>query len=70
MTPQCDFFGVTDFSGGKTARRLPIEKGDLVLGDRAYSHAAGITYVVGLAAMSCFGSMGKRYPRITKTVAG
>ena len=46
-TLQCDFFEITDFSGGETARRLPIEKGDIVLGDRAYSNAAGITHVVG-----------------------
>lgn len=45
-TLQCDFFEITDVRGGETVRRVPIEKGDVVLGDRAYSNAAGIAHVV------------------------
>jgi hypothetical protein len=37
-----DFFEVTDEHGGETYRRLPAEPGDLLLGDRGYSNAAGV----------------------------
>jgi hypothetical protein len=37
---------------------------------RAYSNAAGIAHVGGLAVTSCFGSIGKRCLCFTKTVAG
>lgn len=43
---QCDFFEITDVSGGETIRRVPIEPGDLVLGDRLYANAIGVAHVV------------------------
>ena len=39
----CDFFEVTDEHGGETYRRIPVERGDLILGDRGYSNAAGVS---------------------------
>ena len=36
---QCDHFELTDVKGGETFRRIPIEQGDLLLGDRAYGTA-------------------------------
>jgi hypothetical protein len=45
-TLQCDFFAVSDVHGGETVRRVPIEKGDVILGDRAYSNPAGVAHVV------------------------
>jgi hypothetical protein len=45
-TLQCDFFAITDVHGGETMRRVPIEKGDVILGDRAYSNPAGAAHVV------------------------
>ena len=42
----CDFFEVTDEHGGETYRRIPVERGDLVLGDRGYSNAAGVSAVL------------------------
>ena len=42
----CDFFEVTDGSAGETYRRLPIEPGDIVLGDRGYCHREGVAHVV------------------------
>lgn len=45
-TLQCDFFEITGVAGGETVRRVPIEKGDIVLGDRAYSNPAGVAHVV------------------------
>jgi hypothetical protein len=41
----CDFFELTDAHGGETYRRIPVERGDLVLGDRGYSNAAGVSSV-------------------------
>jgi hypothetical protein len=46
-TLQCDFFAVTDCKGGETVRRVPIEGGDVMMGDRAYSNPAGVAHVVG-----------------------
>lgn len=43
---ECDFFEVTDASEGETFRRLPVQRGDLVLGDRGYSHREGVADVV------------------------
>lgn len=44
---QCDFFELTDVRGGETFRRIPVSRGDLVLGDRAYSTPPGVAHVVG-----------------------
>jgi len=44
---QCDFFEITDVKGGETIRRVPIEAGDIVVGDRMYSNSAGAAHVVG-----------------------
>lgn len=43
---QCDHFELTDVKGGETYRRIPIQRGDLVLGDRAYGTPPGIGHVV------------------------
>jgi hypothetical protein len=43
---QCDFFELTDKTGGETFRRVPVRKGDLLLGDRAYATPPGIDHVV------------------------
>ena len=43
---ECDFFEVTDPSGGETFRRLPVEPGDLILGDRGYCHREGVAHVL------------------------
>ena len=42
----CDFFELTDEKGGETYRRIPVNKGDLLLGDRGYSNAAGVGAVL------------------------
>jgi hypothetical protein len=46
-TLQCDFFEITDASGGETVRRVPILADDIVVGDRGYSNPAGVAHVVG-----------------------
>jgi hypothetical protein len=43
---QCDFFEVTDAHGGETFRRIPVAKGDLLLGDRVYGTPPGIAHVI------------------------
>jgi hypothetical protein len=43
---QCDFFELTDVHGGETWRRVPVENGDVVLGDRVYSNPAGVARVL------------------------
>jgi len=42
----CDFLQLTDVHGGETLKRLPVEKGDIVLCDRGYSHRAGVAQVL------------------------
>ena len=41
----CDFFELTDEHGGETYRRIPVKGGDLLLADRGYSNAAGVSTV-------------------------
>lgn len=43
---QCDFFQLTDVSGGETWRRFPVAEGDILLGDRGYSNPNGVDHVV------------------------
>lgn len=43
---ECDFFEVTDPSGGETYKRLPVRPGDVILGDRGYCHREGVAHVV------------------------
>ena len=44
---RCDFFQLTDVKGGEAWRRFPVEKGDIMLGDRGYSNPNGVAHVVG-----------------------
>ena len=42
----CDFFELTDPKGAESLRRLPVEKGDLVLVDRGYNDRKAVAQVV------------------------
>ena len=42
----CDYFKVTDNHVGETFKLIPIEKGDLIVGDRAYANAKGVAHVL------------------------
>jgi hypothetical protein len=44
---QCDFFELTDQHGGETWRRVPVEAGDVLLGDRVYANPRGVAHVLG-----------------------
>jgi hypothetical protein len=43
---RCDFFEVTGDEGGETFKRIPIEPGDILLGDRGYCHREGVAHVL------------------------
>ena len=55
----CDFFELTDVHGGESYKRIPVKPGDLLLGDRGYSHRAGVKAVVDAGGdvfrVFCFG---------------
>lgn len=42
----CDFAEVTDASGGETYTRVPVQPGDVILGDRGYCHRKGVAHVI------------------------
>ena len=44
----CDFFAVTDAREVETYTRVPVERGDILLGDRGYCHREGVAHVIGL----------------------
>jgi hypothetical protein len=46
----CDFLELTDVHGGETLKRLPVDKGDIVLCDRGYSHRPGVAQVLAQGA--------------------
>ena len=43
---QCDFFELTDVHGGETWRRVPVESGDVIFGDRVYANPPGVAHVL------------------------
>jgi len=43
---QCDFYELTDDKGGETLTRYPVSPGDVVLGDRGYSHRRGVAHAL------------------------
>ena len=45
-TLTCDFAEVTDAKGGETYARVPVQPGDIILGDRGYCHREGVAYVL------------------------
>jgi hypothetical protein len=45
-TLTCDFAEVTDASGGETYTRVPVDRGDIILGDRGYCHRVGVAHVL------------------------
>ncbi|MGH3515803.1 MAG: IS4-like element ISVsp14 family transposase, partial [Pseudonocardiaceae bacterium] len=42
---RCDFYEVTDQTGGESYRRIPVHPGDIILGDRGYCHRQGVAHV-------------------------
>lgn len=46
----CDFFELTDAKGGESLKRLPCERGDIVLVDRAYNDRLAVAALVEIGA--------------------
>lgn len=46
----CDFFEITDAHGAEHLKRLPVEAGDVVLADRAYSGRPGVAAILRAGA--------------------
>lgn len=42
----CDFYEITDVTGGEGFKRFPIQKGDIILGDRGYGNREGVAHVI------------------------
>jgi hypothetical protein len=42
---QCDYFELTGVEGGETLRRVPVRRGDIIVGDRAYATPVGVAHV-------------------------
>lgn len=42
----CDFFEVTDASGGESYKRLEVQPGDVILADRGYCHREGAAHIM------------------------
>ena len=45
-TLTCDYAEVTDATGGEGYTRVPVQAGDILLGDRGYCHREGVAHVV------------------------
>src|SRR5438876_367117 len=43
---RCDFYAVTDIKGAETYKRIPIHRGDIILGDRGYCPREGVAYML------------------------
>jgi hypothetical protein len=43
---ECDFYEVTDVTGGESLRRFPVTRGDIILGDRGYANRAGVASII------------------------
>jgi hypothetical protein len=43
---RCDFFELTDVRGGESWKRVPVQAGEILLGDRIYGRPGGIAHVL------------------------
>jgi hypothetical protein len=43
---RCDFFELTDVRGGESWKRVPVQRGEILLGDRVYGRPSGIAHVL------------------------
>ncbi len=64
---RCDFFALTDMTGGETFKRVPVEAGDILLGDRGYAHREAVANVVRRGADLVVRLNGHNFPLHTKT---
>ena len=43
---RCDFFDLTDEHGGEIWKRVPVRRGEILLGDRIYGRPSGVAHVL------------------------
>jgi Transposase DDE domain len=61
-TLACDFVSVTSVRGGETLCRIPVRAGEVILGDRGYSHRAGVAWVLSQGAHVIVRHQGANFP--------
>jgi hypothetical protein len=62
----CDFFEVTGPEGGECFQRLDARAGDVVLGDRGYSHREGVAHLTKLGAKTVVRLAHAGFPLLTR----
>ena len=65
-TLTCDFVSVTDVRGGETLCRIPVQAGDVLLGDRGYSHRAGVAWVLAQGGDVIVRHQGANFPLLDR----
>jgi hypothetical protein len=65
-TLACDFVSVTSVRGGETLCRIPVRPGDVVLGDRGYSHRGGVAWVLSQRAHVLVRHQGGNFPLLKR----
>ncbi len=63
----CDFVEVTGVRGGETLCRIPVQAGDVLLGDRGYSHRAGVAWVLAQGGEVVVRHQGANFPLLDRT---
>ena len=43
---RCDYYEISDNKAGESYKRIPVERGDVILGDRGYCHRVGVAHVL------------------------
>jgi hypothetical protein len=61
----CDFFEITDAQGAEHLRRLPVEKGEIILADRAYSRRPGAATILRAGADLVMRLLPSSFPLLT-----
>jgi hypothetical protein len=62
----CDFVSVTGVRGGESLCRIPVRPGDVLLGDRGYSHRAGVAWVLAQGGAVIVRHQGANFPLLDR----
>jgi len=62
----CDFVEVTGVRGGETLCRIPVQAGGVLLGDRGYSHRAGVAWVLAQGGDVIVRHQGANFPLLDR----
>jgi len=65
-TLACDFVSVTSVRGGETLCRIPVRAGEVILGDRGYSHRAGVAWVLSQGGQVIVRHQGANFPLLKR----